>query len=86
MAKRSAKFQKSVDKINSILALDKIYLTDGENCRYAGSEEPIAKAFKEGMASALEIMLHGHNSYNGFMFLDLNDADHHIRSFNRKYF
>lgn len=95
--KRSKSLQATIDKLNGILALDTVCVT---NVGYDASKEDVAlrnltslknarssscvgQTFKQGIADALETILHAHNSYNGYMFLHPNDED---RKFDRKYF
>ena len=95
--KRSKSLQATIDSLNSILALDTVCVTNvGHDApkedialrnltslKNARSYSCVGQTFKQGIAEALENILHKHNSYNGYMFLYPNDED---RKFDRKYF
>lgn len=85
MAKRSKLLQDTLDKMNSILAMEEIGLfnQDGK-IESVKSDTERAQLYKDGICTVIETMLHDSNSYKGFMFLDIKNIT--TRRFDRKYF
>jgi hypothetical protein len=69
MAKRSKSLQQAVDKINEILKNKYVLSIDSDgNLVHASSDSPEGVAFKDGVASALEVILHCHDCYRGYKY------------------
>jgi len=88
MAKRSKSTEDMISAINSILALDELYVTiaeDGKRVdKYVSSDSVEGMTYKQGICDAIEIILHKTDSYRGFIYLDTADLVN--KKFNRKYF
>lgn len=69
MTKRSKSLQKTIDQINEILKNEYIVTMDqnGEMLN-ASSDSAEGVAFKDGLATALEVLLHRYDSYRGFIY------------------
>lgn len=80
MAKRSKSLQKAIDQINEILKNEYVVTTDqnGEMLN-ASSNSAEGVAFKDGLATAMEVFLHRHDCYRGYIYT--TDKRHE-----RKYF
>lgn len=97
--KRSKSLQTAIDKLNHLLALDEVVVTvvgydipqedrniqllNQTSLKTVRSYSKDGQLWKQGIADALETLLHAHDTYNGYMFLHVNDED---RKFDRKYF
>lgn len=69
MAKRSKALQETIDQVNEILRNEYIVTTD-ENGEILSASSNSAEgiAFKDGLAVAMEILLHHHSSYRGWNY------------------
>jgi hypothetical protein len=75
MAKRSKQIQLTVDRINTILALKTVCISEYDaqgtmSLKYYTSDTPEAYAYKQGLVDAIESILHASNSYKGYVYLD----------------
>lgn len=84
--KRSKKVQELVDKVNGILALESIYLSNRDRSGFelVNSDRYEAQCYKDGICDVIETALHADGSYRGFMYLFPENSD--VRRFDRKYF
>lgn len=93
MAKRSKQIQLTVDRINAILALEKVCIAEYDeqgtmSLNYYPSTSREAYAYKQGLVDAIESILHASNSYKGFMYLNSTKYDSpnmEPRKYDRKY-
>lgn len=82
--KRSKSVQETVDKLNHFLGLKRVYVRLGNgDWETVESYSELAQTYKQGIAQAMESVLHGSKTYNGFVYLA---DDHKFQPFDRKYF
>jgi hypothetical protein len=95
--KRSKSTQLTIDALNSILALDEVYVTEIETGYrknvYVRGNSASGQLYKQAICDAMEVVLHKTKSYKGYMFLNVPDwmtdpkAEVSLNeTFNRKYF
>jgi len=87
MRKRAKNIQTAVDKINNILALEHVTIikrSEDKDTEYLlmKSNEPAAQAYKQGLVSAMDMILFATNSYRGYKPL----SDSKDREFDRVYY
>lgn len=69
MAKRSKALQETIKQINEILKNEYVVTTDENgDMLNASSNSAEGIAFKDGLAVAMEIVLHHYNSYKGWRY------------------
>lgn len=73
MAKRSKSLQKTVDQINEILKSKYVTLSGEDGyIMDASSASEQGSAYKQGLADALETMLHNHDCYRGYVYNEVS--------------
>lgn len=69
MAKRSKALQQTVDKINEILKNDYVVINDTDGyLMHVQSTSMEGIAYKQGLADALETLLHCYDCYRGYSY------------------
>jgi len=85
MAQRSKALQKTLNSMNTILAMEEIVLFNQDGrIESVKSDTERAQLYKDGICTVIETMLNNANSYKGFMFLNIKNTT--TRRFDRKYF
>jgi hypothetical protein len=87
MRKRAKNIQTAIDKINTLLALEQVTIikrSEDKDTEYLlmKSNEPAAQAYKQGLVSAMDMILMATNSYRGYKPL----SDSKDREFDRIYY
>lgn len=69
MAKRSKSLQKAIDQINEILKNEYVVTMDQNGDMLNASSNSVeGVAFKDGLATAMEVFLHCHDCYRGWKY------------------